>query len=145
MKSEEVVRFIKGRYPGTDVRIARERRVMVHIPSGLLIEMLAFLKDHGVTHLSTISAVDRIKENLFELLYHLYWENNEISVRIEIPRETPFVPTVTGVLPGALTFEREIQDMFGIRVDHIPNPEKLLLPDNWPAGEYPLRKDYVVK
>jgi len=145
MKSGEVVRIIQERYPRTDVRVPRDRRVMVHIPSGLLIEMLAFLKDQGATHLSTISAVDRIKENLFELLYHLYWENNEISVRIEIPRETPVVPTVTGVIPGALTYEREIQDMFGIRVDHIPNPEKILLPDNWPAGEYPLRKDYVVK
>ncbi|MDD4137572.1 MAG: NADH-quinone oxidoreductase subunit C [Methanoregula sp.] len=145
MKSEEVARLILGRYPGTDVRVSRERRIMVYIPSGLLIGMLAFLKDQGVTHISTITAVDRIKEHLFELLYHLYWENNEISVRIEIPRENPVVPTVTAVLPGALTYEREIQDMFGIRVDQIPNPERLLLPDNWPAGEYPLRKDYVVK
>jgi len=145
MKSDEVRGLIEGRFPGIGIIVPRERRVMVSIPAGRLMEMLAFLHDRGVTHVSTISVVDRIEEKLFEILYHLSWENNEITVRVEIPRENPEIPTVTPVLPGALTYEREIQDLFGIKVRDIPDTRRIVLPDDWPADVYPLRKDYVVQ
>lgn len=145
MKSEQVGERIKGRLSGIEVRIPRERRVMVYTQLERLIEVLEFLSDLGVTHISTITVVDQIEEKVFEVLYHLYWENNEITVRVEISRENPVVPTVTTILPGALTYEREIQDMFGVRVEHIPNPKRILLSDDWPEGVYPLRKDFVVK
>jgi membrane-bound hydrogenase subunit beta len=147
MRSEEVRGLIEGRFPGKviAIRIPRERRAMVHIPLEGLMDVLGFLRDQGVTHLSTISVVDRIDENLFEVLYHLYWENNEITVRVEIPRENPVIPTVTPVLPGALTYEREIQGMFGVMVKDIPDPRRIILPDDWPLDVYPLRKDYVVQ
>jgi NADH:ubiquinone oxidoreductase subunit C len=145
MRSEEVRGLIEGRFPGIAIRIPRERRVMVHIPLESLMDVLGFLRDKGMTHLSTISVVDRIEENLFEVLYHLYWENNEITVRVEIPRENPVIPTVTPVLPGALTYEREIQGMFGVMVKDIPDPRRIILPDDWPLDVYPLRKDYVVQ
>jgi membrane-bound hydrogenase subunit beta len=145
MRSEEIRGLIERRFPGITVRVPRERRVMVPIPVEGLMGVLGFLHDLGVTHLSTISVVDRIDEKLFEILYHLSWENNEITVRVEIPRENPAIPTVTSVLPGALTYEREIQDLFGIGVRDIPDPRRILLPDEWPAGVYPLRKDYVVQ
>ena len=116
MKSEQVRGLIEGKFPGMVIRVPRERRVMVHAPQERLMEVLGFLRDQGVTHVSTISAVDRMEEKLFEVLYHLYWENNEITVRVEISRENPVIPTVTTVFPGALPYEREVQDLFGIRI-----------------------------
>jgi Ni,Fe-hydrogenase III component G len=145
MKSEEVRGLIEGRFPGTSVRVPRERRVMVQIPLERLLEMLGFLHGQGVTHLTTISVVDRMEGKRFEVLYHLSWEHNEITLRVEIPREDPVLPTVTPVLPGALTYEREIQDLFGIRVRDIPDSRRIVIPDEWPPGVYPLRKDYVVR
>jgi NADH:ubiquinone oxidoreductase subunit C len=145
MKSEEIRGLIEGRFPGIGLTVPRERRIMVFIPPERLMEVLGFLRDQGVTHLSTISVVDRIGEKLFEVLYHLYWENNEITVRVEISRENPVIPTVTPVLPGALTYEREIQDLFGIKVSDIPDTRRIILTDDWPAEVYPLRKDYVVQ
>ena len=41
------------------------------------------------------------------------------------------------MIPGAILYEREIQDMFGIVVEDIPDPRRLLLPDDWPEGQYP--------
>jgi Ni,Fe-hydrogenase III component G len=32
--------------------------------------------------------------------------------------------------------------MFGITVENIPDPRRLVLPDDWPDGQYPLRKDW---
>jgi formate hydrogenlyase subunit 5 len=44
------------------------------------------------------------------------------------------------VIPGAILYERELQDMFGLKVDNIPDPRPLVLPDDWPAENYPLCK-----
>ena len=32
--------------------------------------------------------------------------------------------------------------MFGLVVENIPDPRRLLLCDDWPEGQYPLRKDW---
>jgi Ni,Fe-hydrogenase III component G len=32
--------------------------------------------------------------------------------------------------------------MFGIIVENIPDPRPLVLPDDWPAENFPLRKDW---
>ena len=36
-------------------------------------------------------------------------------------------------------------EMFGVVVDGTPNPSRLFLPDDWPDGVYPLRKDAVLE
>ena len=60
----------------------------------------------------------------------------------EIPKAEPRVPSITPVIPGAILYEREIQDMFGIVVEDLPDPRPLVLPDDWPPENYPLRKDW---
>ncbi|HOJ26461.1 MAG TPA: NADH-quinone oxidoreductase subunit C, partial [Candidatus Saccharicenans sp.] len=54
----------------------------------------------------------------------------------------PVLPSICEIIPGAILYERELQDMFGITVQNIPDGRPLLLPDDWPAGNYPLRKDW---
>jgi membrane-bound hydrogenase subunit beta len=145
MKSEQVAALIRERFPGINVMIARERRINVYTVPERLHEVLGALHETGVTHVTTITCIDRIERKVFELLYHLWWENNLVTVRIEIPRDDPKIPTITTIFPGALSYEREIQGMFGIRVGNIPDPRRILLSDEFPAGVYPLRKDYEVK
>lgn len=117
------------------------RRIFLKVDKKDLVETMDFLKKNfNFYHISTISGVD-IGEN-FEILYHLANENCVLTVRTLTPRNDPKVPTITGVIPGATLYEREIQDMFGIKVEGHPNPVRLLLPDDWPEGEYPLRKDW---
>ncbi len=145
MKSAQIKTLIEKNVPWAAVKVSRERRIMVYTPFKKLLATLQFLCDQGVTHVSTITAVDKIQDNRFEILYHLYWEQNEITVRVEVDRDRPIVPTVSALLPGVVVYEREIQDMFGIRVTDIPDRRRLLLCDEWPEGEYPLRKDYNVR
>jgi Ni,Fe-hydrogenase III component G len=33
--------------------------------------------------------------------------------------------------------------MFGMTIEHLPDPRPLITPDDWPAGNYPLRKDWT--
>lgn len=51
-------------------------------------------------------------------------------------------PSLTPFIYSANWYEREIQDMFGIRAEGHPDPRPLVLYDTWPEGTYPLRKDF---
>lgn len=90
--------------------------------------------------LSTITAVDR--RSGIELLYHLAinQEGAIVSVRVLVEKPEPAIGSLTDIIPAADWIEREIHEMFGVFFVGHPRLEKLLLPDDWPAGEYPLRK-----
>lgn len=95
----------------------------------------------GFDRLITISTVDN--GETFELLYHLIGPHRIIiSLSIELPRDRPVTPTLSDLLPPAGVYERQIHDLFGIAFDGHPGLKKILLNEDWPAGEYPLRKDW---
>jgi len=50
------------------------------------------------------------------------------------------MPTATAFTDGALWIEREMHELLGVNFPGHPNLKKLLLPDDWPDGVYPLRK-----
>jgi Ni,Fe-hydrogenase III component G len=107
-----------------------------------LVESLRLLRvTLHFNHLSTITGLDR--GEFFELLYHLANEALSLTVRTPVPRTEPDVPSICEVIPGAVLYEREIQEMFGIVVKNIPDPRRLLLSDDWPEGQHPLRKDFI--
>ena len=86
-----------------------------------LLPVLQYLKDQlGFTHLATISGLD-LGES-FEAVYHMASNMATINVRILTPRSDPKIPSVCAVIPGAILYERELQDMFGLVVENIPDP-----------------------
>jgi Ni,Fe-hydrogenase III component G len=117
------------------------RRFYLSVRPEDLVEATALLKAAlGMTHLSTISGVD--KGETFEIIYHFSIPEADLNVRTEVPRDRPRLPSICSVIPGAVLYERELQDMFGLTVDGIPDSRPLVLPDDWPAGNFPLRKDW---
>ena len=117
------------------------RRIFVKVNREELLETVRYLRDNfGFTHLSTITGLDK-GEN-FEILYHFANEYTCLSVRTLTPRAEPKIKSICSVIPGAILYERELPDMFGIIVEDIPDPRSLLLPDDWPIKVYPLRKDW---
>src|SRR5206468_10032399 len=60
--------------------------------------------------------------------------------------ECPFrkrgqMTSLTNAIPAVNWQEREIQDLFGIKLIGHPNPRRCVLHDDWPEV-YPLRKDF---
>jgi NADH:ubiquinone oxidoreductase subunit C len=95
----------------------------------------------GFDRLITISTVDN--GGTFELLYHLIGPHRIIiSLAIDLPRDQPVTHTVSDLLPPAGIYERQIHDLFGITFEGHPDLKKVILNEDWPDNEYPLRKDW---
>jgi NADH:ubiquinone oxidoreductase subunit C len=144
MTSQEYLDKLSAQF-GTRVQtsLSRERRLWVVVKPADLKPVLQWLKDNlGFYHVSTITGLDRGEQ--FEALYHLTDGVVELTVRTAVPRANPHLPTVTDILPGATLYERELHDMFGFVIDGHPDPRRYVLPEDWPDGVYPLRKDYKV-
>jgi len=141
MNDEQKIEALKTFVSPEAIAHPAPRRIFVTVEPGKLVALLARMKAELDTwFLSTISGVDQ--GELFELLYHFGDTTGSIHVRTSIPKANPRLPSICGVIPGAVLYEREIQEMFGITVDGIPDPRPLLTSDDWPAGNFPLRKDW---
>ncbi|MBC7348661.1 MAG: NADH-quinone oxidoreductase subunit C [Candidatus Aminicenantes bacterium] len=124
-----------------DIANPAPRRIFIKLKAEDLLDAVGWLKtEMGFTHLATISGVDL--GQTFEVLYHFANNFTCVNLRTEIPRDQPRLPSICSLIPGAVLYERELQDMFGITVENIPDGRRLLLPDGWPEGNYPLRKDW---
>jgi ech hydrogenase subunit E len=77
------------------------------------------------------------------VLYHFVRDACVLTLRVKLPREKPVIPSVCAVLPSAILQERELRETFGIQITGIPVTERFLLSDDWPAGLYPMRKEYT--
>jgi membrane-bound hydrogenase subunit beta len=117
------------------------RRIFVKVAAADLVPAVTLLRDkYDCAYLATISGVD--KGEAFEFLYHFASPVASVTVRTEVPRTAPRLPSICAVIPGAILYERELQEMFGVTVENIPDGRRLNLPDDWPEGQYPLRKDW---
>lgn len=79
----------------------------------------------------------------FEILYHFSLDKTgEVySARVLIKdKEHPEIGSIAPLFPGAEWIEREIWELLGINFKGHPNLKRLLLADDWPEGEYPLRQ-----
>ena len=68
-----------------------------------------------------------------------------LSLKQFAPISDPVIKTVTDKYPSALWHERELVDLFGAVVEGLPPGLTYPLPDGWPKGNYPLRKDWKVE
>ncbi len=64
-----------------------------------------------------------------------------VSTRVDPAH--PRFPSIAAKHPAANWFEREVMDMFGLVPEGHPNPTRVSLHDDWPEGEWALRKDFA--
>jgi NADH-quinone oxidoreductase subunit C len=81
------------------------------------------------------------RERRFDVVYHLLspTRNARIRLKIETDETTPVLSCVD-VYPGALWFEREAYDLFGILFTGHPDMRRILT--DYGFDGYPMRKDF---
>ena len=125
------------------VRGGEELRVKV--PSGIVGEVGAFVRELGFDLLTLETAVDWAKENRFELVYYFQKSSapsEKFFLKADLPRDPePKAPSLAHIFEAADWQEREIYDLFGIGFTGHPDLRRILLWEGYPG--WPLRKDYV--
>lgn len=93
--------------------------------------------------LMNLSSVD-YKDN-FTIVYHLNSLEylHKLTVKVELDRNNPVIPSITSVYSSANVQEREVYDLMGIVFTGHPNLKRILLTDEFVG--HPLRKDFVMQ
>ena len=117
-------------------------RLDVNLSSDELLDAVNILVDNSWGYLSAITGLDNGPEADLEALYHFCSYAAIVTLRVHLPRQNAMVSSICQLIPSASLYERELSEMLGVTITNAPNTERLFLPDDWPYGIYPLRKDF---
>ncbi|MCX8074179.1 MAG: NADH-quinone oxidoreductase subunit C [Clostridia bacterium] len=141
IKEENILKEIKEHFT-TDIEsseIRRKNRIWIDIPVSKLTELLKFLKDKGYYHLSTITGLDEGEK--LGAIYHITDKSILINIRVRVYKNDPKIPSIISIYPSATSYERELYDLFGIIIEGLPAGRNYPLPEGFPQGVHPLRKE----
>jgi len=125
-------------------------RLQIHVDD--VVDLMQFIASElQFTSLETVLGVDY--ETYFEVVYHIdRWDGDATVIQVHVKiedRDNPAIPSVTSIWGSANWHERELFDLFGIKVENHPNLKRLLLPEEWDEYEHihiselhPMRRDY---
>jgi Ni,Fe-hydrogenase III component G len=117
------------------------RRVYLTVPNATAKALVRCLFQEQGARFSIATGVDTRLG--VEILYHLALDQEGvmISVRTLVAKPELVMESFTDFLPAVNWIEREIHEMLGVNFTGHPNLERLLLPDDWPIGVYPLQRE----
>jgi NADH-quinone oxidoreductase subunit C len=120
-------------------------QLVLRVPPDKRPNALATLKVLGFEYYSYGCGVDWPDDDKLEVFDHVesMTTNVQVTVKCEVPRSNPRLPTAVPVYAGADWHEREAWELFGIVFVGHPRLRRLLLPD-WQEG-FPMRKDELLR
>ncbi len=145
MSAEEKIKqdlINKFRFIENNIKVQRERRIFLEVKYENFMEIFEYaVRQFKFSHLCTITGLD--EQDKLSFIYHLAQDSGILlNIKTSVPKSNPVLKTVTPYFSGADIYEREVVDLLGVKVEGLPEGNRYPLPDNWPAGQYPLRKDW---
>jgi len=110
-------------------------------------EILQFCKDIRddlelqIDYLCAITAVDTTEK--FEIIYSVASVAKKIrfDYKVILDHDNPEIDSVIDAWAGADWYEREIWELYGVKIKNHPSLGQFLLPDDWNQG-HPMRRDW---
>jgi NADH:ubiquinone oxidoreductase subunit C len=144
MNRQELLQVLRQRFSEEIISVFEKssKRVYIHIQPDAIVRLAQYLFKEIPARFIIASGVDG--RNQMEILYHFTVEDIDlvISLRVTLPKTKLEIASLTSVFTAAHWIEREIHELLGINFVGHPKLKRLLLPEDWPEGVYPLRKDY---
>lgn len=140
--SKEIIEKIKDKFKDkAEVFEKSARRVYVTVDKKDLPNVIQYIFEDLGARFSIASGVDTRAG--IEILYHMAFDRHDLFVTVKAlaPKPNPEIDSVAPFLPGAEWIEREIHELLGVNFVGHPNLKRLLLSDDWPEGDHPLRKE----
>jgi membrane-bound hydrogenase subunit beta len=132
-------------YSGDKITVQRPRRIFADIPLSDFSEVFDYaVRKLNFSILATITGLD--EGTTLGFIYHLARENGIVlNLHTSALKDKPVIKTVTGYFPAADAYERELVDLLGAQITGLPQGSRYPLPDDWPANQFPLRKDWKIE
>ena len=126
------------------IKVARPNEVYFEAQMELVPGFCAQLYKKWHARLINLFADDaRAQDGAFHIYYVFALDaaHGFFILRVPVSPVLPQFLSLTNALPAVNWQEREIQDLFGLKLEGHPNPRRCALHDDWP-DVYPLRKDF---
>jgi NADH-quinone oxidoreductase subunit C len=136
-----------ARFPSAKVDYVKPTRLKLTVPPVSVKEAAIFVRDGlGFDHFATVSGTDYMAKKEIEVIYFAGsvrqdLEDLVIALAVRLPRDSPVMPSLVEVWPGAEYHERETFEMLGVTFTGHPDLRGILLPEDWDDIP-PLRKDF---
>lgn len=144
MTREEVLDDLRKKFKDDIIEVFDKspKRIYVEIRPDSIVQVVSYIFKDLKARFNTASGVD-LRYHM-EILYHFLIEdiNLLISLRVKLQKPKLEIDSLSTIFEGANWIEREIHEILGINFKGHPDLRRLLLPDDWPDGVYPLRRDY---
>ena len=147
MTSEQVVEQMRAKF-GAGLQAADEPvpgTLYLTLERGLVPRACRHIQDDLGGRFVTSAGIDRRQQDGCLSVVHIFSRDKEkqfICLRADVPEDRAEMDAITPWVPGANWSERECRDMLGVEAKGHPDPRRLVLPDDWPDGVHPLRKDF---
>lgn len=146
METQEIFDKLQAEFGDGIIEIGGESpgdKFIVAVPDGI-VDICLYLRDNAelkFDYMSSLSGVQN-KDNSFTVVYHLYSVSlkHRVVIKVNLPEESPKLPSVELVWRSADWHEREAFDLYGIEFEGHHNMIRILNPYDWEG--FPLRKDY---
>lgn len=144
MEETAIVELLKGSLGDGLLKVStpRERKVLAEVTPEAMRKAAEGLLGKGA-RLIIIAAADVGLE--VELLYHFDLAGKVAVLKAKLPKESPEIDSIVDLTPAAEWAEKEAAELCGVSFRAHPKPGHLVLPDEWPEGNFPLGKPFKSK
>lgn len=125
----------------------REDMVIASASPQDIVSAVRFITDRlGGRFITSAGTDTRLLTGMYQVtkLFALDGDKIFLVLNVEIDPAQARIPSVANIVPGVGWAEREVRDLIGVEPVGHPDPRRLVLPDDWPDGVHPLRKDFKV-
>jgi Ni,Fe-hydrogenase III large subunit/Ni,Fe-hydrogenase III component G len=146
MPASEILGQLKARFDAGIQRadLPQDDRLFIYVTPAALRDVCRFVfRDLAARYVTSIGIDDRVYSGSYLIAHDFAFDREHILACIltYVPGAEPAVQSISDAVPAANWAEREFRDLVGIEpVGHV-TPKRLVLPDGWPEGEHPLRRD----
>jgi Ni,Fe-hydrogenase III component G len=144
MTRDEILTDITTRFKNDILHVFEKssKRAYIDIQPAALVPIAKYVFKDLKARFNIASGLDT-RENM-EILYHFTFDeiNWVVSFRVKLDKAHLEIDSLAPIFEGANWVEREIHEVLGINFKGHPDLRRLLLPDEWPEGVYPMRRDY---
>jgi Ni,Fe-hydrogenase III large subunit/Ni,Fe-hydrogenase III component G len=120
--------------------------VFAEVPREDLQDVVRYIRDELDGRFITSVGIDKREISGFYEVNTIFGLDRDMTflvLRTEVDPSDPQIDSITPIIPGANWAEREVRDMIGVQPVGHPDPRRLVLPDDWPEGVHPMRRDFA--